>query len=487
MILIIFIIILLLFCCLGSNENFDGNIENFKIGDFEPTFEEFCFPKEYKLQKHQLKVGKYFKENKLKSLLVYHRIGAGKTCVSIRIAAEFKNPLFVMPASLIPNFNDELKTPCGRGVNNIKILSYHKFIKGDLPEADVIIIDEFQNVINEKGTFFNSLIDFINERDIPVVIMSATPIFDNFYEFGALLKLLRIDFEFPPQNKKEEDKLRSLLKNRISYFAGAPDYTYPKSNFRTIECPMSKFQTKKYISAINDDFKNKDKEENSFFIKSRQKSNIVAPTEYFEKKKDLQKYSAKFYALMKNLKSCLTFIYSNFTNKYGIQTIAALLDQIGYKNFGKHGQGLKRYCIWSGKQSQSKKKLIKDIFNSRENDDASQIQIVIGSPAIKEGVSLKRVREVHLLETYWNFSRLEQVYGRALRFCSHKDVPKANRIVDIFYYFAINKNAKKIINKKVNFLYSIDEYMLFLCEKKFIENEKYLKILRDAAFDKSWY
>jgi hypothetical protein len=46
--------------------------------------------------------------------------------------------------------------------------------------------------------------------------------------------------------------------------------------------------------------------------------------------------------------------------------------------------------------SNSDKQEIKRIINSKENIDASIIKVVFGSPAIKEGVSFKRVRHIHL-------------------------------------------------------------------------------------------
>ena len=42
-------------------------------------------------------------------------------------------------------------------------------------------------------------------------------------------------------------------------------------------------------------------------------------------------------------------------------------------------------------------------------------QIMIISSAGAEGISLKCVRQVHILEPYWNYVRLDQVLGRAIR------------------------------------------------------------------------
>ena len=56
-----------------------------------PTFKELCFPKEFKLQESQQFVSKIINPSSpYKSLLVFHKIGAGKTCAAIRIAEEWK-------------------------------------------------------------------------------------------------------------------------------------------------------------------------------------------------------------------------------------------------------------------------------------------------------------------------------------------------------------------------------------------------------------
>lgn len=59
-----------------------------------------------------------------------------------------------------------------------------------------------------------------------------------------------------------------------------------------------------------------------------------------------------------------------------------------------------------------------------------------------EGLSLKNVRRVHIMEPYWNPVRTDQVKGRAVRICSHIDLdynesPELNqRTVEVFTYCA---------------------------------------------------
>jgi hypothetical protein len=101
----------------------------------------------------------------------------------------------------------------------------------------------------------------------------------------------------------------------------------------------------------------------------------------------------------------LHFVYSSFRSFAGIETIIKLLEFNGYKNVLKEGEGKKRYAIWSGEETLKEKTFIKNLFNEVNNVDGSKIKVILGSPAIKEGVSLLRVKYVHILEPYWNVSR----------------------------------------------------------------------------------
>jgi hypothetical protein len=61
-----------------------------------------------------------------------------------------------------------------------------------------------------------------------------------------------------------------------------------------------------------------------------------------------------------------------------------------------------------------------------------------------EGISLENVRQVHLMEPYWNYVRLEQVKGRAIRICSHKSLPFDERTVEVFTYITkFSEDQKK--------------------------------------------
>jgi len=495
------------------------------------SFEDFCFPKFYKLQSQQLFLGEYF-NNKLASskrtILLFHKIGAGKTCASIQIAknfmtpamqAEGRKPLFLMPASLIPGFRDELRTPCGAnkyvnpsdttsikknsGDKNIdkdfKIHSYNSFLNYKPKKApSIIIVDEVQNIYNRKGSFFKKINDMIHENpDVPVVIMSGTPFFDNSNEIQSIASLLRIDIEDDITPKRVEE----LFSGHVSFFAGAPAFTYPQVFVKKAILPMSSFQRSWYQKSVEAELKkNNDVKlhsiENDFYIKSRQKGNVVFPKGLtgrvgLEKlsakkiKESLKTYSVKMAYVMKKLHG-LSMIYTSFTNEYGILLIRKVLETYGFLDYMKHGPGKKRYAVWSGDESKIYKGKMRNIFNSMENDDASQIQVIIGSPAIKEGVSLFRLKNMFVMETYWNHSRLEQIYGRGNRFCSHKRLKKRDRKLNIYLLIATAEDLKKtnLIKSNITAMTSIDYYMLNIADQKRIEAEPYIKALMNCAIDK---
>ena len=505
-------------------------------GNNPSSFEAFCYPKSYKVQEHQKFVGDYMSpDKKHNSMLVFHRIGGGKTCASIQIGEKWLKrgkPLFIMPASLIPGFRNELRSGCAgekyiksadaqKLKNNIGSLEWQAVIDAsdlkinsayDLMSYDsfrikwvnevltskppILIIDEVQNVTNPKGETFRCLLEFIQANPkMPVVLMTATPIFDHPEEIMSLAKMLRADVFKDVLNFKD---IRTVFAGKVSYFAGAPDYTYPKVTVDVLPLLMSAFQTKWYLSEVEAE-KNKaglikiKEVPNSFYIKSRQRANVVYPSglsgaeglQALMKKLhrgDLKKYSVKAAKLLSFLKSGrLSFVYSPFTGAGGIEFYTSVLHEAGWRDFNKYGSGAKRYAVWSGGQTLKDKNKIREVFNSSSNDDGSKIQVVVGSPAIKEGVSLMRVRQVHILEGYWNHSRLEQIYGRAVRYCSHKSLPEADRTVNIYIYAAYTKKIPKSI--KITPEVSIDAYMLKIADEKREEAEPYVKALMDCAVD----
>jgi superfamily II DNA or RNA helicase len=100
------------------------------------------------------------------------------------------------------------------------------------------------------------------------------------------------------------------------------------------------------------------------------------------------------------------------------------------------------------------------------------IKILLGSPSIKEGVSLLRVEQVHIMEPYWNLSRILQIIGRAIRYCSHKDMPRNRRFVNVYLYLTVHKDID-----------TIDKYIWLLAKRKSKLIESFETALKEMAID----
>lgn len=419
--------------------------------------------------------------------------------------------------SLNPNseeYNNLINKIKKRTEKYYNIYSYHKFIeliqtkKIKNLNNTLLIIDEIQNMISIEGTFYNILNDFINNKNNDnhkIILLSATPIFDRPIEIALTLNLLKKDlFKINTFNQDYLDekyniinisKFKNKITNLISYYRGAPPQAYPQVNFKTIKCLMNSFQYKSYLTSLSSEtnflkgsFKKADilKMPSNFFLGPRIISNIAYPNKSIGEMgykslnknhlllKNIKKYSCKFYKILKSINKSkgLNFIFSNFKEYGGIKALVTLLEYHGWKNYIIHGEGNKRFAIWSGDENNKVKENIKNTFNNKLNYNGSKIKVLLGSPSIKEGVSLLRVENVHILEPYWNISRISQIMGRAVRFCSHKDVPKEKRIVNVYLYLSTYTQVK-----------TIDQYIWSLAKKKQLLIQSFENILKESAFD----
>lgn len=68
------------------------------------------------------------------------------------------------------------------------------------------------------------------------------------------------------------------------------------------------------------------------------------------------------------------------------------------------------------------KKIIQNVFCDPNNAQGKYIKFVLGSKVLSEGFNLKNVGEVHILDSWFNFTRIEQTIGRGIRRCSHMAV-----------------------------------------------------------------
>ena len=136
-------------------------------------------------------------------------------------------------------------------------------------------------------------------------------------------------------------------------------------------------------------------------------------------------------------------IYSNYVLMEGLDVLKVYLKFFGFDSFkNSNSKDYFKYGEFhNGISKEIRKETIKIETNS-ENVNGKLLKILMFSPAGAEGISLANIRQVHIVEPYWHEVRVIQMIGRAIRQCSHKDIPMKERHVDIYRYRSVKYNIK---------------------------------------------
>jgi SNF2 family DNA or RNA helicase len=203
------------------------------------------------------------------------------------------------------------------------------------------------------------------------------------------------------------------------------------------------------------DWKNNYNSKNTEFLEKGIKSSLL---------KELYKCSPKFVICIFNILKSMgpVMVYSNYVNMEGLQIFKIYLGYFGFLDYYKDSevnsdvsssQGGKhdnyRYLEFHGAIDKDIRSQNKILFNKKENAHGKIVKIIMLSPAGAEGLTLHNTRQVHILEPYWNESRIEQIIGRAHRFCVHKDLPLNERRVDVFRYTMVRRSGKETADEKM--------------------------------------
>ena len=109
-----------------------------------------------------------------------------------------------------------------------------------------------------------------------------------------------------------------------------------------------------------------------------------------------------------------------------------------------------------------------------ENINGEVIKVIIISKAGSEGLDFKNIRQIHILEPWYNLMRPSQVIGRGIRNLSHCSLPYKERNTQLFLYGTELNNTN---------MEPIDLYMYRLAEKKGIKIGAVSRIMKENAVD----
>ena len=212
-------------------------------------------------------------------------------------------------------------------------------------------------------------------------------------------------------------------------------------------------------------------------------------------------------------------IYSDFRGDSGGEIVEEVLKANGYSLYDPTQPSVNslKYTFITGQEGVEQRKKNMKAFNDTKNKFGEQIQVMIISGAGAEGISLTCVRQVHILEPFWNFVRIDQVFGRAIRLHSHDDLDPVDRNVEEYLYLSVlpggksineiyqsiqgwdtvpeltnvtnelaesgNKELKETIEMIQNIGQSVDQKIFDIMEKKHKVSENIINIIKESSLD----
>ena len=130
-------------------------------------------------------------------------------------------------------------------------------------------------------------------------------------------------------------------------------------------------------------------------------------------------------------------------------------------------------------------KSISKSFKGSDNLRGDIVKFIFITQSGAEGISLKHVRQVHIMEPYWNNNRIDQVIGRANRAFSHVELPEKERNFTVYKYymsFGDIKIDQPLINNKDKLL-TTDQIIQNIANKKTKIVNEFLKAMKETAVD----
>ena len=219
---------------------------------------------------------------------------------------------------------------------------------------------------------------------------------------------------------------------------------------------------------------------------------------------NIGKYSSKIKNILDYIlnSSGPIIIYSQFIDG-GLVPMALALESLGFRRYNSSNNLMKnpgeeldiysykkkteamrlnnkhktaKYIMITGDELISPKKNIPNDINvctNIDNVDGENIKVILLSLAGSEGLDFKFIRQIHILEPWYNLNRIEQIIGRGVRTCSHKDLELKKRNTMIFLHSTLLNND----------IESIDNLIYKKCEKKAIAIGKITRVLKQNSVD----
>ena len=188
---------------------------------------------------------------------------------------------------------------------------------------------------------------------------------------------------------------------------------------------------------------------------------------------NIGKYSSKIESILNKILNSkgIVLVYSQYLDA-GLIPLALALEELGFDRlkhnnlFSKRQDKTKLNCLTMNNEKDENDKfkqckyamITGDKFYSPDNNQELRIlnldqnkyghecKVVLISQAGSEGLDFKNLRQVHIMEPWYNINRIEQIIGRAIRNCSHKLLPLVERNCQIYLHGSYMGNEQECID-----------------------------------------
>ena len=217
--------------------------------------------------------------------------------------------------------------------------------------------------------------------------------------------------------------------------------------------------------------------------------------------KTLDKHSSKITRICEKILDSkgIVMVYTQFIDG-GIVPMALALEELGFTRYGTNSKpmfakgaatnqepldaitmkpGTKtkqaKYMILSGDKffSHNNAEDIK-YATSEANKDGHDVRVILISRAASEGLDFKNIRQIHILDPWYNLNRTEQIVGRGVRNMSHCKLPFEDRNVEIYLHATLLETGEEEC---------ADQYVYRYAETKAVRIGKVTKLLREVSVD----
>ena len=214
---------------------------------------------------------------------------------------------------------------------------------------------------------------------------------------------------------------------------------------------------------------------------------------------EIGKYSNKINSICESIKKSdgIVLVYSQYIDG-GLIPIALALEEMGFTRYGdsnslfknpprepidaitkkrkKEGKEFNpaKYAMITGDKMLSIDNA-KEInaLTSSDNINGEKIKVVFISKAGSEGLDFKNIRQIHVMEPWYNMNRIEQIIGRGIRTCSHKQLPFSKRNIEIYLHTTNLSNRFE----------AVDLYVYRIAERKSLQIGRITRLMKKIAVD----